>query len=102
MSIFLNNVTKVLREVRATVVRTVAQTPARKEPHMQATMQDTYKEPYVLEEHPQDLRLICAGLTERVRAFMAEDGNQAAFEAWKKQSIEQGNPYGLSFEKGER
>lgn len=62
----------------------------------QAQAIEEQAQPLHLADHPQALRQLTVGLMDRVRAFMEDDEHKAAFEEWKKRSIESGNPYGLS------
>lgn len=67
---------------------------------MSEARQKAYEAPdengsFIIADHPQALRLIASGLLDRVRAYMADEEHKAEFEKWKKQSVENGNPYGL-------
>lgn len=49
-----------------------------------------------LELTDQQIRHLSFGLADIVRDFLARPGEMERFEAWKRHSIENGDPYGLA------
>lgn len=49
-----------------------------------------------LELSDQQVRHLSFGLADIVRDFLARPGEMEKFEAWKRRSIENGDPYGLA------
>lgn len=49
-----------------------------------------------LELTDQQIRHLSFGLADIVRDFLARPGEMERFEAWKRRSIENGDPYGLA------